>query len=266
MMIENMVKCGIIQPSRSPWCAPIVVVTKKNGTKRLCVDFRKLNNITVRDSYPLPRIEDVLNVVAGCRYFSALDMKSGYHQVEIAPADQPKIALSVGTGLYEWIRMPFGLVNAPATFPRLMCTPLLADLSFEEVISYLDDVLIYSKTFNSHLITLRRVFSRFREANLKLSPEKCKWFQNQTEFLGYLITENGVRTHPDKIEKIKFFPTPSNTKAVCSFLGLAYYRRYVHQFAKIAHPLTQLLLKDASKNRFMWSSECETSFQTLISK
>ena len=266
MMIEDMVKCGIIQPSRSPWCAPIVVVTKKNGTKRLCVDFRKLNNITVRDSYPLPRIEDVLNVLAGCRYFSALDMKSGYHQVEVAPADRPKTAFSVGTGLYEWIRMPFGLVNAPATFSRLMCT-LLADLSFEEVISYLDDVLIYSKTFNAHLTTLRRVFSRFREANLKLSPEKCKWFQKQTEFLGYLITENGVRTHPDKIEKIKFFSTPSNIKAVRSFLGLAsYYRRYVHQFAKIAHPLTQLLRKDASKNRFMWTSECETSFQTLKSK
>ena len=162
--------------------------------------------------------------------------------------------------------MPFGLMNAPATFSRLMCT-LLADLSFEEVISYLDDVLIYSKTFNAHLATLRHVFSRFREANLKLSPEKCKWFQKQTEFLGYLITENGVRTHPDKIEKIKFFPTPSNTKAVRSFLGLAsYYRRYVHQFAKIAHPLTQLLRKDASKNRFMWTSACETSFQTLKSK
>ena len=147
-----------------------------------------------------------------------------------------------------------------------MCT-LLADLSFEDVISYLDDVLIYFKTFNAHLTTLRRIFSRFRDANLKLSPKKCKWFQKQTEFLGHLITENGVRTHPDKIEKINFFPTPSNAKAVRSFLGLAsYYRRYVHQFAKIGHPLTQLLRKDASKKRFMWTSECETSFQTLKNK
>ena len=139
-----------------PLVCPIVVVTKKNGTKRLCVDFRKLNNITVRDSYPLPRIEDVLNVLAGCRYFSALDMKSGYHQVEVAPADRPKTAFFIGTGLYKWIRMPFGLVNAPATFSRLMCT-LLADLS------YLDDVLIYFKTFYAHLTTLRRVFVVFEK-------------------------------------------------------------------------------------------------------
>ena len=248
MMIEDMVKCDIIQPSRSPWSTPIMVVTKKNGTKLFCVDFRNLNNITVRDSYPLPRLKDVLNVLAGCRYFSALNMKPSYHQVEVAPAERPKTAFSVGTDLYEWIRMPFALVNAPATFSRLMCT-LLADLSFEEVISNLDDVLIFSKTFTSHLTTLRRVFNRFREANLKLLPENCKWFQKQTEFLGYLITENGVRTHHDKIEKIKFFSTPSSTKAVRSFLGLASdYCRYVHQFAKIAHPLTQLLRKDASKN------------------
>ena len=267
VMIEDMVKCGIIQPSRSPWCAPIVVVTKKNGSKRLCVDFRKLNSVTTRDSYPLPRIEDVLNVLAGCRYFSALDMKSGYHQVVVAPADRPKTAFSVGTGLYEWIRMPFGLVNAPATFSRLMCT-LLAGLSFEEVISYLDDVLIYSRTFNEHLTSLRRVFSRFREANLKLSPEKCKWFQKQTEFLGYLITEDGVKTHPDKIEKIRSFPTPNNTKTVRSFLGLAsYYRRYVHQFAKIAYPLTAMLCKQASKKKqFVWTNDCETAFQTLKHK
>ena len=130
----------------------------------------------------LPRIEDVLNVLAGCRYFSALDMKSGYHQVEVAPADRPKTAFSVGNGLHEWIRTPFGLVKAPATFSRLMCALLVVGLFFEEVMSYLDDVLIYSRTFNKHLTSLRRVFSRFREANLKLSPKKCKWSQKQRKF------------------------------------------------------------------------------------
>ena len=267
VIIDDMLKFGIIQPSQSPWCAPVVVVAKKDGSKRLCVDFRKLNSITIRDSYPLPRIEDVLNVLAGCRYFSALDMKAGYHQVEVAPADRAKTAFSIGTGLYEWLRLPFGLVNAPASFSRLMCI-LLAGLSFEEVVSYLDDILIYSRTFEEHLQALRRVFERFRAANLKLSPEKCTWFQKQTAFLGFLVSKEGVATHPEKIEKVKAFPTPTNTKTVRTFLGLAsYYRKYVHQFAKIAHPLTQLLRKEnLAKKQFSWTGECETAFQTLKSK
>ena len=155
-MIEDMVTCGINQPSRSPWCAFIVVVTKKNGTKRLWINFRKLNNITVRDNYPLPRIEDVLNVLAGCRYFSTLNIKPRFHHVEVALADRPKTAFFIGTGLYEWIRMPFGFVNSPATFSNT----LLADLSFKEVISYFDDVLIYSKTFNSHVTSFSVVFEK----------------------------------------------------------------------------------------------------------
>ena len=266
-MINDMLKCGIIQPSQSPWCAPVVVVTKKNGSKRLCVDFRKLNAVTIRDSYPLPRIDDVLSVLSGCRYFSVLDMKSGYHQIEVAPEDRSKTAFSIGTGLYEWVRMPFGLVNAPATFSRLMTT-LLAGLSFEEVVSYLDDILVYSRSFLDHLAALRRVFERFRAANLKLSPEKCKWFRQETEFLGFLVTEKGVATHPEKIEKVKNVPIPSSPKDVRAFLGLAsYYRRHVKDFAKIAFPLTQLLCKDVIKRKqFVWSIECESAFQLLKSK
>ena len=194
-------------------------------------------------------------------------MKAGYHQVKVAPADRAKTTFSIGTGLNEWVRLPFGLVNAPASFSRLMCI-LLAGLSIEEVVSYLNDILIYSRTFEEHLQALRRVFERFRAANLKLSPEKCTWFQKQTAFLGFLVSKDGIATHPEKIEKVKAFPTPTNAKTVRAFLGLAsYYRKYVHQFAKIAHPLTQLLCKEnLAKKRFSWTCECKTAFQTLKSK
>ena len=142
-MLDDLLKCGIIQPSRSPWFSSVVVVTKHNGKKRLCIDFRKLKSVTTRDSFPLLCIEDVLNVLSGCNYFSTLDMKSGYHQMKVAPADRPKTAFSIGTGLYEWVRLSFGLVKNPATFSRMM-SMLLAGLSFEEVVSYLDDVIVHS--------------------------------------------------------------------------------------------------------------------------
>ena len=162
----------------------------------------------------------------------------GYYQVEVAPDDRCKTAFSIGTGLYEWIRLHFELVNAPAIFSRLMVN-LLAGLSFEEVVSYLDDILVYSRNFEDHMAALRRVFQRFREANLKLSHEKCNWFQRETTFLGFLVSEDGIATHPDKIDKVKHFPTPCSPKEVRAFLGLAsYYRRYIPDFAKIAFPLT----------------------------
>ena len=262
-LLDDLLKCGIIQPSRSPWCSPVVVVTKSNGKKRLCIDFRKLNSVTTRDSFPLPRIEDMLNVLSGCNYFSTLDMKSGYHQMKVAPADRPKTAFSIGTGLYEWIRLPFGLVNAPATFSRMM-SMLLAGLSFEEVVSYLDDVIVYSQSFYDHLDALRRVFTRFREANLKLAPEKCSLFHCETKFLGFIINKDGVKTDPEKIEKVKLFPRPHNIKTLRSFLGLAsYYRKFIAHFSKIAQPLTRMLTKKFLQKKFKWSDDCEDAFQQL---
>ena len=163
-------------------------------------------------------------------------MKSGYHQVEVAPDDRCKTAFLIGTGLYEWIRLPLGLVNVPATFSRLMVN-LLAGISLEEVVSYLDDILVYSRSFEDHMATFRRVFQRFREANLKLSPKKCNWFQREVAFFGFLVSKDGIATHPDKIGKVKHFPKPRSPKEVRAFLGLAsYYRRYIPDFAKIAFP------------------------------
>lgn len=261
-LIYKMLQDGIIEESSSPWSSPVVLVTKKDGTTRFCVDYRRLNDITKKDSYPLPRIDDTLSTLSGSTWFSTLDLKNGYWQVDIHPEDKEKTAFSTGTGLYQFTVMPFGLCNAPATFERLM-EMVLKGLTWKICLVYLDDILVMGKSFDDHLKNLEEVFARIGDANLKLNPKKCLLFQKQVEFLGYTVTEKGIGTSVGKINAIREWPRPRDKQEVRSFLGICtYYRRFVEHFSSISAPLIQLT---EHKNSYKWTNECEIAFRKLKS-
>jgi hypothetical protein len=235
--IKDMLKRGIIEPSQSPWASPIVLVTKKDGSRRFCSDYRMLNDVTVKDSYPIPRIEETLESLSGAQWFSTLDLASGYWQVELDEGAKEKSAFVVRGGLYQWTVMPFGLCNAPSTFERLM-ENLMTGLQWESLLVYLDDVIVIGKTIEEELCRLKEVFRRLRKANLKLKPKKCVLFQKRVLYLGHVVTRDGIATDPEKIRVIQEWPPPTCLKDVRAFLGLAsYYRRYVKDFSDIARPL-----------------------------
>ena len=194
-MISDMLDKDVIRPSKSPWASPVVLVKKKNGDIRLCVDYRKLNSVTRKDSYPLPRIDETLEALSGSKWFSTLDLASGYWQVELHPEDRCKSAFTLHSGLYEFQTMPFGLTNAPATFQRLMQT-LLSDLLPKKCLVYLDDIIVHGSTIEDHLDNLRLVFTRLREVGLKLKPAKCKFLQQEVTYLGHIVTAEGIRCDP----------------------------------------------------------------------
>ncbi|GFV67985.1 hypothetical protein TNCV_1872671 [Trichonephila clavipes] len=223
-LLREMQENDIIEPSSSPWESPIVLVRKKDGFTRFCVDYRKLNDVTKKDSYPLPRIDDTLDTLSGHKWFSTLDLKSGYWQVEIHPEDREKTAFTSVQGLWQFKVIPFGLCNAPATFERLMET-VLKGLTFEACLIYLDDVIIGGRTFEEHLQNIRKVLSKLSDANLKLNPSKCKFFQKEVNYLGHIISAEGVRTDPEKVSAVKNWKRPENLRELRSFLGLCTYYR-----------------------------------------
>ena len=258
--VADMQARGIVKPSMSPWASPIVLVPKKDGSLRFCVDHRCLNTITRKDVYPLPRITDILDTLGDARYFSSLDLASGYWQVELDKDAGPKSAFATHNGLYEFVRMPFGLCNAPATFQRVMQV-VLAGLEWHSCFVYIDDVLIASRTFEEHMRHLEEVFERLRRVGLRLKPKKCLLLQDEVTYLGHVISVTGIRPDPMKTEKVKSFPTPDDVSKVRQFIGLAsYYRRFVPGFAKIAAPLHNLMKKEVT---FSWTPECETAFCRL---
>ena len=239
--LKDMLACGAIRPSQSPWSSNVVLVRKKDGSLRLCLDFRRLNERTVRDAYMLPRIEETLDNLQGACWFSSLDLQSGYWQVEVEEEDKQKTAFSVGNlGFYECNRMPFGLTNAPATFQRLM-ERALADLP--NCFAYLDDIIIYSSgSFTEHLLKLESVFERLLEYGLKLKPSKCHLFLQKIKYLGHVISSEGVEADPDKTVAIKNWPQPTTVHELRQALGFfGYYRRFVKDYAQVAKPLHDLL-------------------------
>jgi len=259
-LLHEMQSQGIIEPCQSEWASNIVLVKKKDGSIRFCVDYRKLNTLTRKDAYPLPRIETCLDTLAGAAWYSTFDLRSGFHQVSVSPSDVNKTTFVCHRGTFRFPRMPFGLCNAPSTFQRLMDT-VLAGLNFEICLAYLDDIMVYSHDAKSHLERLATLFQRLREANLKLKPSKCHLMQKRVSFLGYTVSQDGIGTDPDKIAAVKDWPTPQNLRQCRAFVGLCqYYRRFVPDFSGIAAPLHALTKKGA---HFVWSDECQTAFTRL---
>ena len=260
--VHEMLDQGVISPSESPWNNPVLLVMKKDGTARFCLDMRRLNDCTRKDAYPLPRIDDSFDALSGSCWFSTMDLASGYWQVEIDPKDRCKTAFSAGSGHFEFNVMSFGLCNAPATFERLM-ERVLSGLHWEICLVYLDDIIVMAKSFEEHVKRLEVVFERLKGAGLKLKPKKCNFFRSEVLYLGHQVTSKGLATDPDKIEKVKNWPVPRTLKEVRSFLGLAgYYRKFIQDFSVIASPLHRLTQQDV---RFKWTSACEEAFLKLKS-
>ena len=258
--VDNMLQQGVIEPASSPWASNVVLVRKKDGTFRCCIDYRQLNNVTTKDAYPLPRIDSCLDAMAEAQWFSTIDLRSSYHQVGVAPEDRDKTSFICPRGMYRFRTMPFGLCNAGATFQRLMDI-VMSGLNLEICLVYLDDIVVYAKTPEQHLQRLATVLSRLSDAGLKLKPEKCRFFRKSVQFLGHVISHEGIGTDPEKIKAVVEWPRPTSATEVRSFIGLAgYYRRFVRDFAKIASPLHALVRNDS---KFKWSDQAQGSFDTL---
>ena len=258
--IKENLKKGFIRHSESPAGYPVLFQKKKDGTLRLCIDYKKLNAVTVRNSYPLPLITDIIERVKGANYFTKLDLRSAYNLIRIREGDEYKTAFRTKYGHYEYLVMPFGLTNAPATFQSFINSVLRPYLE-KFVILYLDDILIYSKSLEEHTEHVRTILKTLLDNNLYVKPKKCEFHKQQVEFLGHVISGKGIATDPNKIKSVKEWPTPKCVKDIQRFLGLCnYYRRFVENFAFIAKPLHNLTKKNI---KFIWSKECEDAFQEL---
>ena len=271
--LQRLLNKGIIRESSSPYASPIVVVRKSNGAVRICVDYRFLNSKTKKDAFPLPRIDEALEVMKGAKYFSSLDLAQGFHQIPMAEEDIEKTAFRTGTGAhYEYVMLPMGLCNAPATMSRLM-DKVLGDHNFQTVLIYMDDILLFGKTFDEMLERLDMVLTRLGEYNLKVKSEKCHLFMTRLRHLGHVVSEAGVAPDEEKVSAVKEWATPRTETDLRAFLGTAgYYRRFIKNFSKIAAPLTSLLggSKEEGKNKrkrnpihHRWGGDQDEAFNKL---
>ena len=241
--VKEMLDAAVIEPAASPWSAAVVLVPKKDGKVRFAIDYRRLNAVTVADVYPLPRIDDTLSALRGAKYFSTFDLSSGFWNIPVSEEHRDKTAFLTPGGQYRWTRMPFGLRNAPGVFQRYMDL-VLAGVKWNYALVFIDDVLVYSKTWEEHLSHLREVLQRIIDFGLRLKPKKCYFCRKEVLYLGYVVSAQGIRPNPEKVRAIKEFPTLRSASAVKSFLGLTgHYRRFVPKFALRAAPLYALLKK-----------------------
>ncbi|GBG77921.1 hypothetical protein CBR_g25852 [Chara braunii] len=258
--LDEFLEKGWIRTSSSPFGVPILFVPKKEGELRMCIDYRGLNAITVKNVEPLPRIDDLLDRVQGCKYFSKIDLKSSYHQIEVHPDDQYKTTFQTRYGHYEFVMIPFGLTNAPATFQRCI-NDLFRPWLDKFVVAYLDDILVFSKTLQEHQGHLRQVLEKLREANFKINPKKCEWDKTQVLYLGHVLDEDGIKPEDSKIAAIRDWSTPRTLRELRSFLGLAnYHKKFVRNFSTIAAPLRRLLKKEAI---WQWDKDCVSALKRL---
>nr|CAH66749.1 H0409D10.7 [Oryza sativa] len=258
--VDDLLQKGYIRPSTSPWGAPVIFVEKKDHTQRMCVDYRALNEVTIKNKYPLPRIDDLFDQLEGATVFSKIDLRSGYHQLRIREEDIPKTAFTTRYGLFECTVMSFGLTNAPAFFMNLMNKVFMEYLD-KFVVVFIDDILIYSKTKEEHEEHLRLALEKLREHQLYAKFSKCEFWLSEVKFLGHVISSGGVAVDPSNVESVLNWKQPKTVSEVRSFLGLAgYYRRFIENFSKIARPMTRLLQKEV---KYKWTEDCEQSFQKL---
>jgi hypothetical protein len=265
--VQDGIKRGVMEESKSPWASSPVIVTKKDGTSRFCIDFRRLNSVTTVDSYTIPRFDECIDSLHGSRYFCSLDLQAGYWQVPLKSAtDREKTSFLTKDGLFQFKVLPFGLCNAPATFERLM-ENVLRGLQWEKCLLYLDDILVFGKTFEETLHNFENVLQRLKSANLKMKPSKCLLFQTSLEYLGHKLSDKGIEPLTSKISSVQSWPTlasvPRNKlrTEVKRFLGLvSYYRRFIRNMSGIAAPLYQLLKKDSC---LIWTEDHEISFERL---
>ena len=258
--IKDLLSKGLIRESTSPYAFPVTLAPKKDGTQRLCIDYRRLNAITIDDKMPMPRIQEVLDRLSDSKYFTTLDIAWGFWHIEMEIDSIEKTAFVTNEGHYEWMVMPFGLKNSPATFQRTI-QKILGALLYRGTINYLDDIIIYTKTFEEHLQLLSEVFQVLSENSIKLKLSKCEFAKEKVTYLGHTISLNSVRPSPEKTSAIRDFPVPTNLKETQSFVGLAqYFRRFVKDFTQIAKPLTNLTRKNVA---FSWGSEQQIAFNTL---
>jgi hypothetical protein len=251
--IEDILEKVFIRPSSSPWGAPVLFVNKKDGSRRMCVDYRSLNEVTIKNKYLLPRIEDLFDQMRGAIVFSKIDLRSGYHQLKIRTEDIPKTAFTTRYGLYEYLVMSFGLTNAPAYFMNLMNKVFMEYLDWFVVV-FVDDILVYSQNEEAHEDHLRLVLQKLRDNQFYAKFSKCDFWLKEVTFLGHIITNGGIKVDPNKISEILNWKQPTDVSKIRRFLGLAgYYKRFIEGFSKIVKPLTSLLEKG---KEFKWDEAC----------
>ncbi|GAB1865875.1 Reverse ribonuclease integrase [Camponotus japonicus] len=261
--VDKMLAAGIIEPSKSEWSSPIVMIKKPNGSYRFCLDFRKLNSVSKKDAYPLPYMNAILDKLRSASYISTIDLSQAYFQIPLERNSRELTAFTVpGKGLFHFTRMPYGLTGAPATFQRLL-DRLIGPEMEPHAFAYLDDIVVVTRTFEEHLSWLKRVLDRIREAGLTINPEKSKFCRSQVKYLGFLIQQEGLKVDPDKTAPIVEYPPPRNIKQLRRFIGMAsWYRRFIPQCATLLEPLTRLLRKGFS---WEWGDEQKAAFDSIKS-
>ena len=258
--VQSMLQTGVIRPSTSPWSSNVCLVKKKDGSLRFAVDYRKLNSVTTIPSYPMPRVDSCIDSLGKSSWFTTLDLRSAFWQVKMADKDAPKTAFITRQGCYEFTRLPFGLSGSPLLFQRL-ADLIFSGLQWEQLLVFLDDIIIFANSVESHLQRLNAVLERLCQANLKISPKKCQFFRQEVSFLGFTISKEGVTTNPDKTAAIMEWPMPASTKEVKAFCATVnYYRRHIKDFSTVAAPLYDLTKKGV---KFHWMREHQTAFETL---